>query len=65
MEKDSVRILLRRVDGKPPVCWIVFLFLSPKEAIDVVAEDHGTVYPKKCFQNIIPYSVLANPDITL
>jgi hypothetical protein len=40
-------------------------FSSLNEAIDVVAEDHGTLYPKKHFQNIIPYSVVANSGITL
>ena len=49
LEKDSLQISLRRVDGNPPVSWTVFLFQSHKDAINVVAEDHGTVYPKKCF----------------
>ena len=62
--EDGFWTSLRRVDGKPQICWVVFLFQSLKEAVDV-AEDHGTVYPKKCFQNIIPYSVVANSDITL
>jgi hypothetical protein len=40
-------------------------FSSLKEAIDVVAEDRGTLYPKKHFQNIIPYLVMAKSDISL
>jgi hypothetical protein len=43
---------------------VMFLFQFLKEAIDIVAEDHGTVYPKKCFQNI-PHSAVSNSDITL
>jgi hypothetical protein len=41
----------------------VFLFQSLIKATDVTAEDCGTIYPKKCFQTIIPYSVVANSDI--
>jgi hypothetical protein len=44
---------------------VVFLFQSPKEAIDVMAENHGTIYPKKCFKNISLYLVMASCAITL
>ena len=32
----------RRVDEKPSIWWVVFLFQCRKEVIDVVAEDNGT-----------------------
>jgi hypothetical protein len=33
-------------------------------SFEVVVEDHGTFYTKKYFKTIIPYSVVANSDIT-
>jgi hypothetical protein len=42
MEKNSFWASLRKVDEKPPIWWVVFLFQSLKEAIDVGTEDNGT-----------------------
>ena len=65
VEKDSFQTSLQRIDEKLPIWWVLFLFQSPKEAVKVVVEGHGTFYPKQYFQNIIPYSVVTNSDITL
>jgi hypothetical protein len=65
MEKDSFQTSPRTVNENLPIWWVVFLHQSLNEATNVVAEDHGTIYPKKCFQNIILYSAVANSDIIL